>query len=339
MFILRKILKYLLLTVSMVLAAAVLLFVYFNIPVAKENDQAQLGVTFSSRYAGDIGLDWKKTYLAMLDDLGVRKIRIPVYWDLVEKKEGEYDFSDIDWQLAEARKRDAAVILTVGQKVPRWPECAIPDWAAASDQKRKESLLNFVGTIISRYKDGHPEIEYWQVENEPFLSFGICPKPDGALLDREIAETRRLDPSREVIVTDSGELSLWIQAARRADVFGTTMYRTIYKEGFGYFNYPIGPRFFRFKYGIINLFARQNKAIVVELQAEPWIAGYTTNQPLSEQFKSMNVAKLKENVSYARKVGFPRIYLWGVEWWYWLKNNKDHPELWEAAKELFEPQR
>jgi len=317
------------------LGLALALFIYFNIPVSRENNQAHLGVTFSSRYASDIGLNWKQAYMATLDDLKVHRIRIPVYWDLVEKTPGVYNFSDIDWQLNQAKKRNAQVILVVGQKVPRWPECAIPKWAKINDQTRKTALLSFVNVVVNHYKNNHPEIKYWQVENEPFLLFGVCPKPDANLLTSEVAEVHKDDPSREIIVTDSGELGLWIPAAKRGDIFGTTMYRTIYKKGIGYYNYPIGPRFFRFKYWLINLFAGQSRAIVAELQAEPWVSGYTTNAPLSEQFKSMNVQKLKKNVKYAREVGFPDIYLWGVEWWYWLKTQKNHPELWNEARVLF----
>jgi hypothetical protein len=331
---LKKTIKIFYKLILIVLAIIIVLFIYFNIPVWTENKDAQLGVTFSSRYAGDIGLNWKEAYTAALDDLKIKKIRIPVYWDLAEPKEGEYNFSDIDWQLTEARKRNAEVILVVGQKVPRWPECAIPEWAKNDDAKRKESLLNFVDTVVSRYKN-EPSIKYWQVENEPFLSFGICPALDVNLLDSEVALVRAKDSSRPVIISDSGELSLWVRAASRADIFGTTMYRTIYKKGLGYFEYPIGPRFFQFKNFLIQILAHQDKAIVVELQAEPWVSGYTTEMPLEEQFKSMNPEKLKENVSYARKVGFPEIYLWGVEWWYWLKVQQNHPELWNTAKVIF----
>jgi hypothetical protein len=311
------------------------LLIYFNIPVGTQNDSARFGVTFSKRYAEDIRLDWKQTYLAILDDLKIRKIRIPVYWDLVEKEQGKYDFSDVDWQLIEAQKRGVEVILVVGQKVPRWPECAIPEWAKNSDEIRKRNLLKFIDIAVRRYKDGHPEIKYWQLENEPFLPFGICPDADAELLDSEIALVRHIDPSRQIIITDSGELSLWILAAKRADVFGTTMYRTIWKEGIGYFDYPIGPRFFHFKRWLIKKFARQENAIVVELQAEPWINGYTTEQPLSEQFKSMDAEKFKDNVMFAKKTGLPEIYLWGAEWWWWLKTAQNHPELWETARELF----
>ncbi|MFA6047250.1 MAG: hypothetical protein WCV59_04300 [Parcubacteria group bacterium] len=330
----KKILKFILWTLGIILGLAIILLIYFNIPVAKENADAKLGVTFSSRYAGDIMLNWKEAYIAMLDDLGVKKVRIPIYWDLVEKQEGQYDFSDIAWQLDEAKKRNADVILVVGQKVPRWPECAIPEWAKNDDQKRKGSLLKFIDKAIDNLKS-YSNIEAWQVENEPFLSFGICPALDTNLLDSEIALVKAKDPSRPVIVTDSGELSLWIQAAKRADIFGTTMYRTIYKKGLGYFDYPIGPRFFWFKHWLIKTFANQDRAIVIELQAEPWISGYTTECPLDEQFKSMNKEKLVDNVSFARRVGFPEMYLWGVEWWYWLKVEKDHPELWNSARELF----
>jgi len=316
------------------LAMAVGFLIYFNWPVATENKEAKLGVTFSHRYAEDIGLDWRETYLAMLDDLKVRKIRIPIYWDLVEREDGQYDFSDIDWQLEEAAKRKGEIILVVGQKVPRWPECFIPEWAAGDDINRKNKLLNFIETSVNRYRN-HPAVKYWQVENEPFLLFGICPEFDKNFLDREIAVVRMADPTRQIIVTDSGELSLWVRAAKRADIFGTTLYRTIWKEGLGYFDYPIGPRFFQFKYWLNKIVVNKDQAIVIELQAEPWISGWTTSGSLEEQFKSMNPEKLRENVIFARQVGFPEIYLWGVEWWYWLKIEKNHPELWETARELF----
>lgn len=311
----------------------VLLFAYFNFPIHETKSPVALGVTFSSRYASDIKIEWKSNFLAILDDLGVRKIRIPVYWDLVEREPGNYYFSDLDWQLQEAQKRGVEVILVIGQKVPRWPECAIPGWAKDSDEKRKSQLLKFMKVIVERYK-GNSAVKFWQVENEPFLKFGICPPLDVNLLESELRLVRRLDPGRKIIVTDSGELSLWLQAAKRADIFGTTMYRTIWKEGLGYFDYPIGPRFFHFKKGLARLFTDQENFVVIELQAEPWISGFTTEKSLEEQFQSMNVEKLEANINFAKKVGFPEVYLWGAEWWYWLKIQKGHPELWEKAKEI-----
>lgn len=333
----KKILKFIFKTLLVLFSLACVLLIFFNIPVGKENSEAKLGVTFSMRYANDIGIDWRAAYLATMDDLGAKKIRIPIYWDLVEPREGEYDFSDLDWQMSEAQKRQAEIILVVGQKVPRWPECFIPEYLKNDDAKRKDELIKFIDVAVARYRN-NSAVKFWQVENEPFLKFGECPSLDIDLLDREIATVRAADPTRKIIVTDSGELSLWMQAEKRADVFGTTMYRTIYSAKYGFYTYPIGPRFFQFKYWMNRLLIGQKNAIVIELQAEPWIAGWTTNQPLEKQFVSMNAERLKENVSFAKEVGFPEIYLWGVEWWYWLKVGQNHPEVWDTAKTMFQNQ-
>jgi hypothetical protein len=259
-----------------------------------------------------------------------------VYWDLVEPELGEYRFDDLDWQLEEAGKRQGSVILTIGQRVPRWPECHIPGWVSVDDKERQASLLRFMGKVVERYKD-NPTVTMWQVENEPFLLFfGVCPPFDKNFLDQEIAFVKAADPSRQILLTDSGELSLWVSAASRGDVFGTTMYRHIWSSKVGgYFTYPIGPNFFRTKALLINVLARQYNLIVIELQAEPWASGWIAGIPLEEQSRTMDAAKLRENVEYAKRVGFPEVYLWGGEWWYWLKEKKDYPALWETGKELF----
>lgn len=326
--------KIVLLFFASVFILALLVFIYVNLPVKKSDRSIPLGVTFSIRYAQDIGLDWKETFIAMLDDLKIRQIRIPAYWDLIEKTEGEYDFSDLDWQLDQAEKRDAKVILVIGQKVPRWPECFIPEWAKTDDAKRKEKLLEVEKLIVERYKD-RKVIQNWQVENEPFLDFGVCPKVDPALLDSEIANVKAVDANHPVVITDSGELSLWYKAASRADVFGTTMYREVYSEKMGHWRYPIGPNFFKLKKAILGMFVKNSNSLVIELQGEPWVGGWTTAQPLDVQLASMNADILKDNVEFAKKTDFDQIYLWGVEWWYWMKVKQDNPTLWQQAKELY----
>jgi hypothetical protein len=319
-----------------ILAIVILFFIYINLPVASSKNDAQIGVTFSMRYSQDIGLDWKQAYLAMLDDLKIRHIRIPIYWDSVEKDPGQYDFSDVDWQLDQAVQRDAHIILVVGQKVPRWPECYIPKWIDENGMSKDERLLSFAKVVVDRYKDGHPEIADWQVENEPFLNFGICPLINPDILDAEIAVVRKTDPSRPVVVTDSGELSLWLKAAKRADIFGTTMYREVYSAKMGHWRYPIGPNFFKAKMLLIKLFAHQNNAIVIELQGEPWVQGWTTSAPIETQLASMNADILADNIEFAKKTGMKEIYVWGVEWWYWMKTTQNNPTLWETAKSFIQ---
>lgn len=337
----QKVLKKIGWTLFSLFFLLVLFFVYINLPMSEINKAVPLGVTFSARYASDIGLDWKQAYVAMLDDLKVKNIRIPIYWDLVEKEKGTYLFDDLDWQLQEAAKRDAKVILVVGEKVPRWPECFVPEWVSTDDDVKKEALLNFENVVINRYKDNHPEVISWQIENEPFLNFGICGTIPAAQVDAEIAQARKIDPSRKIVVTDSGELSLWLQAAQRADVFGTTMYREVYSsreflgKPLGHWRYPIGPNFFKLKRLLIRIFADQKNAMVIELQGEPWVQGWTTDAPLELQLESMNANILADNVSFAKKTDMEKIYIWGVEWWYWLAEEKGDYSVWNKARELF----
>jgi hypothetical protein len=330
----HKILYILLFILKFLALIAAGFLVYINWPVGKVDRPVDLGVTFSSKYAEAIQLDPREAYLAVLDDLQIKNIRLPVYWDDVEKEKDKYDFSNIDWQLSEAAKRNAKIILVVGQKVPRWPECFIPEWAKNDDELRKKELLKEIETVVKRYKD-NPVVAYWQVENEPFLKFGNCPQLDINLLDSEIAIAREKGGGKPVIITDSGELSLWTKAAERADIFGTTMYKDVYSEKLNMsFSYPIGPNFFKFKKFLIKKFAHQENAIVIELQGEPWLKGWTTDFPVVDQLDSMDENKLKENVEFAQKSGFDTVYLWGAEWWYWMKTKKDYPGIWEAVKEI-----
>ncbi|QQS21186.1 MAG: cellulase family glycosylhydrolase [Candidatus Moraniibacteriota bacterium] len=173
-----------------------LLFLAANFPGLDPREDVRFGVTFSSRFARDLGLDPHETLQAIFSDIGIQKVRIPVYWDLVEKQKGVFDFSDIDWQLEMARQNGADVILAMGQKVPRWPECFVPEWAKTSEDEKNNAALSFLRETVERYRD-HSEIVLWQVENEPFLYFGTCLPIEASVLDAEIALVRLADPSRE----------------------------------------------------------------------------------------------------------------------------------------------
>lgn len=48
----------------------------------------------------------------------------------------------------------------------------------------------------------------------------------------------------------------------------------------------------------------------------------------------MNISQFKENIDYAKAVGFPENYLWGAEWWYWLKVKHNDPRYWQEVKKL-----
>lgn len=297
----------------------------------------QWGVAFSKYFSEKMGLDWRATYLAILDDLKPRALRLPIYWEDVEPQSSVYNFADYDWMAAEAQKRNVKLILVLGRKMPRWPECHLPSWAAALSLGSQETrLLKTIPAIVNHYKN-LANLYLWQVENEPFLLFGECPLSGAKFLEQEISAVRLADPQHQILITDSGELGLWLSAAKRADIFGTTMYRVVWNKYLGYFKYPLPPQFFWLKANLVHLFYPQKAIIVSELQAEPWAHTMPYETALAEQFKSMDFEQFKENIDYARQVGFGQVYLWGAEWWYWLKTKHNDERFWEAAREVISP--
>ncbi|MFA5029840.1 MAG: hypothetical protein WC518_03840 [Patescibacteria group bacterium] len=323
-----------LIVLLIVLIVVVLLFVWDFSP-----KKIDWGVTFSQEYAqNELGLDWQKTYLAILDDLRVDHLRLSAYWNYNQPSPDTYNFSGLDWQVSEASKRGTKIILAVGRKLPRWPECHDPAWIKnLATEEVQQHQLQFIETVIKRYR-GIPNITYWQVENEPFLKFfGECPPLDKNFLKKEIRLVKSLD-SRPILITDSGELSTWLPAAfSGGKILGTTLYRVVYNPRFGYFHWFLPPSFYYFKALLVKTFSPTSKVIVAELQAESWHKQNTTldKMSLEEHFASMSPRQFQKNISFARRAGFDEIYLWGVEWWYFLKEYRQYDFYWQAAKKLW----
>ena len=296
------------------------------------------GVAFSQMQAEALKLDWKKTYLAILEDLGAKHIKLHTQWDWVEGKKDDYFFNDIDWQVREAQKHGTSMIYVTGMKTGRWPECHMPSWTAdLSKKEQQEEILEYITQVVQRYKKSKA-IVAWQAENEPLFKFGKCPWYDKDFLKKEVELIKLLDPARPVIISDSGEQSVWLGAAKIGDIVGTTLYRKVWvhlTDRFGfYFDFKIPA----VSYGIRAKIIKQlfNKEVInVELQAEPWVSDVYINTPLEEQEKSMNLEQFKKNVEYAKATGLNKFYFWGAEWWYWMKTQQSKPEIWNEAKKLF----
>ena len=164
----------------LVVAVAVGTVAYQTLGLAKK--PIALGATFSTSYARSLGLDWRAAYLATLDGLEVRNLRIPVYWPDVEPKRDTFDFSELDWMLAEAAKRNARVTLAIGRKLPRWPECHVPEWASTLlETTQRVEILSMLENVVQHVAD-NATVVAWQVENEPFFLFGECPEPNRRFL-------------------------------------------------------------------------------------------------------------------------------------------------------------
>ena len=330
---LKKILKKVSLTFLVVF---LLLLGYFFVGTTKPAKEITWGVNFSQEHTELLGLDWKNTYLALIDDLKVKNIKLITDWDKIESEENKYNFEDLDWQVQKAEQTGAKILLVIGMKTPRWPECHIPDWAKNfSKEEQQKEILEIIEEIVSRYRFTK-SIDMWQVENESFFPFGECPWTDKEFLKREIALVKSLDlQKRPVLISDSGEGSFWIQSARLGDIVGTTMYKKVWFHQLKtYITYPFPSTFYNRKALYIDkIFGK--KVIVVELQAEPWGPKLLYDLPLAEQQKTMNLEQFKYNIEFAEKTGLDTFYLWGGEWWYWMKVRQNQPEIWEEARRLF----
>ncbi len=316
------------------IALIALLLLYLSRITYNPNKKIVYGATFTKSFAAYLDLDWRAAYLAALDDLKVRYLRIPVYWNELEPEKDLYNFENFDWQVQEAEKRDAHLVLVLGRRQPRWPECHDPAWVegVAYEEVRAKILKN-IGMVVNRYKKSKA-VDLWQVENEPFLDFfGKCPKISKKELQEEINLVKSLD-TRKVMVTDSGELSTWYPAIKMGDIFGTTLYRVTYNKYLGYFRYIFLPAsYYRIKAFLWN--KPQEASFISELQAEPWFPDGPKGSSLAEQYKTMNAAQLIKNAEYANATNFYRAYFWGVEWWYWLKTTQNDSSVWNAAKQYF----
>ncbi|MBI1839033.1 MAG: EamA family transporter [Candidatus Colwellbacteria bacterium] len=312
-----------------------------SIPV-DQNRPVTWGVTFSDKYSRALGLDWQNNFDAIVTDLRPKKMRLIAYWDEIEKERGKLDFSDLDWQLSRARENGISVILVLGLRTPRWPECHVPSWAEGlTTENREHALREYIPRIIERYYNDS-EILAWQVENEPFLQFGLCEKRGTDFLEKEVALVRSLDSSRPIVVTDGGEFGLWYQAIKAGDVFGTTMYRRVYPPSIGKYvgiiDYPLSPSFFRLKDKLLRFLTDEptKPFIVIELQAEPWGAVEVPLLSYDEQIRIFSPDYFRDTIDYAKAAGFDEYYLWGAEWWYLIKEKHDNPEIWEEAKNVFQ---
>lgn len=326
--------KWLLVTLIVIASILILWRASFLI---KFKTPTKYGVTFSQMQAQELGLNWRETYSNILDDLKVKNLRLVAYWDEIERQNNIYDFNDLDWQMSQTETHGAKVILVIGERTPRWPECHIPPWAnSLSASDKEEALLNYNETIIKRYKNSSALI-MWQVENEPFLEiFGECSKVrNKPLLLKEIAQVRALDPAHPTMITDSGELATWLRGRGAADYFGASVYRVV-DSFIGFFSYAdfIPAVYYRAKAFLVGI--DHHKMIIAEFQAEPWTREGLTVAPQSEQDKTMSFTKFKKDLEFSKTLGFSQVYMWGVEWWYWKKLHGD-PSFWEASKALFQP--
>lgn len=292
-----------------------------------------LGVSFSQVQAERFGSNWQNNYTALLDDLGFKHLRVAAYWDRIEPGRDQYDFTETDYMVSEAKKRGAKLTMVIGQKTIRVPECYYPSWLDKNNPDAVQTEVNkMLKAIVERYKS-EPSIEAWQLENEFLLrSFGDCPSQNltNQALAKELSTVWAIDKSRPIVITQSDQIG-WPVRGPFADVYGFSMYRWVW-GALGYYRYPQSGLYNWFKAAIINFYTGQ-QIKVHELQAEPWDKVGNESLNYKRSLATMNPMQLAENIEYARQAQIKRIDLWGSEWWYAMKE-QGHTEMWQAVQKL-----
>jgi hypothetical protein len=321
-------------TIGFITLCVLLLFLLAQKPVP---EKITYGMSFNTPYARELGLDWQETYDAIIDDLQVRHLRLAAHWPMIEPMPQIYNFEELDYQILRAEEVGASVILAIGRRLPRWPECHIPTWVSElTATEQQDAQLKYMEAVVERYKNS-PAVTMWQVENEPFLrvfAFEHCGELDKDFLAKEIALVRELDPSRQILITDSGNLGLWAEAYRRGDVFGTSVYVHFWNPELGQFRTVLPPWAYRVKDNFMAILFERKPSLLIELSAEPWLLEPIVDVPISVQFTRMNLEKFEDILTYAESTRYGYQYLWGAEWWYWLRL-QGHPEMWNKGSELF----
>lgn len=323
---------------------------------SRPQSDPEFGVNFSCKRAQHFGLACEPLYREVLAELRPRSVRLSVYWSDVEEQPGVYDFSAIDRLLDLSQEAGVAATVTVGMKSQRYPEFWLPTWlrlaanvppdGVPGDHPLVEAALFPYLDAAARHLGAHPAVAAIQVENEPFVysrGHGNGWHIRREFFEREIATVRAADPGRHPIVVSHASWwhvdDTWRWILEHADVLAQSVYTKRQRGPWSWlyiFPYRIGPLTPDLPGQARAAEAAGKQLWITELQAEPYERpDIDVRRIPTDEARSFSAAWLEENVTLARRSGATRVYLWGVEWWAYLRAVRGEPELWEAARGIF----
>lgn len=287
-------------------------------------DPERWGVSFSIKQCRDLEIDWRDCLRWALEQ-GWRRFRLMSYWNEIEQKRGQYDFAVLDEQIELIAQQGGIVTLCLGVKQPRWPEYHWPLWARDLPKiERDAALLDFVGTVVERYRDSKTIVS-WQLENEALLrGFGERIDIDRQRLRREFALLKQLDPVRPIIMSTSNSWGLPLRAPV-PDIIGFSHYAIRYSQG-AYHHTPHSAWLHR-----LRILLARRPVFVHELQLEPWGPRAIWKMSSEEQDKSMGPEQIAHNLKAGRAIKAPPVDLWGLEWWY-ARHQAGDESIWRVVK-------
>jgi hypothetical protein len=275
-----------------------------------------LGLSFRTPQIAALGLEAQPTLLTLLA-YPFQVIRLGAYWSRIELAPGEFDLSELDWQVDAAERAGKQIVLCVGAlKTFGYPELFIPRHRLlhplpehtlirpAAFPALLGAATEFLARIVDRYK-GRASIVAWQVEHEAVDPLGVehSWRLAAEFVKQEVEAVRRSDPSRPILMNGFLPASLpvrlaqWWQtrdqgdslrvAQQLADVVGLDYYprhallsvggKTLYLDGGQ-------SRWHQSRRKALFAWARTNgrRLMISEGQAEPWEAVTTPPNPHAE---------------------------------------------------------
>jgi hypothetical protein len=183
-----------------------------EVPVGRRGG-TRLGISFRPRQCEDLNLDARTTLTTLLS-YPFELVRLSAYWDRVEPSPGEFDPSEMDWQLDAAERAGKRVVVCLGPVksfgypeyfVPRHRlETALPEGRiidGASHPALLEATTGYLTQLVRRYRDREAIIA-WQVEHEAVDPLGVehSWRLAESFVRHEVAAVKAADPARPIVL-------------------------------------------------------------------------------------------------------------------------------------------
>lgn len=131
--------------------------------------------------------------LDMMQSIGVKNIRIGLYWAEIEPLKDVYRWSNADYIVNQAYKRGLGVLATLNE-TPAWAGTPL-----GSGTPDTADFATWATTIAQRYKGKISAIEVWNEPNARFFLNPVSPENYTALLKAGYTAIKAVDPSITVV--------------------------------------------------------------------------------------------------------------------------------------------
>ena len=314
----------------------------------------RLGISFRPLQAEGLGLEPQAALDELLDH-PYQVIRLAALWNRMEPEPDAFDASHLDWQIEAAQRAGKQVIIALGAvKNFGYPEFFVPQHhirtplregslvGEASHPRLLDAALAFARRVVERYK-GHRSVIAWQVEHEAVDPLGVehSWRLATGFVKREMAEVRRLDPDRPILLNGFLPMSLPVAAQQwwrtrdqgdslalaedAADIVGVDFYPCHALGAAGsltaYLDSPEHGWRERARRVVKRAAAKGTRLMISEGQAEPWEAVTTPPNPPGRAMASCPPERVIENYNrclvLARESGgtLDSYLFWGAEYW------------------------